>query len=101
MDQDDPARIAVGDAEMRRPGSAWRAIVTACDRLAVRLLVGLVVVYKRTLSPLLGRQCRFHPTCSAYFREAVEKYGAIRGTWRGIKRLCRCHPWHPGGVDPP
>jgi uncharacterized protein len=65
------------------------------------LLVGLVRLYQLTLSPLVGQQCRFQPTCSAYFIEAVQKYGAVRGTFRGIRRICRCHPFHPGGYDPP
>jgi hypothetical protein len=65
------------------------------------LLIGAVRVYQWTLSPLVGRQCRFEPTCSNYFIEAVRKYGAIRGTWRGLKRIGRCHPWNPGGVDLP
>lgn len=73
----------------------------ACDRAASAVLVGLVILYKATLSPLLGRHCRFQPTCSAYFRQAVEKHGALRGTLKGIGRICRCHPWHPGGYDPP
>ncbi|HZZ70880.1 MAG TPA: membrane protein insertion efficiency factor YidD [Pirellulales bacterium] len=64
-------------------------------------LIGLARVYQWTLSPLVGRQCRFYPTCSNYFIQAVQKYGAWRGTWRGVARICRCHPWHPGGYDPP
>jgi putative membrane protein insertion efficiency factor len=78
-----------------------RAAGLAADRAAVAALVGLVTVYKFALSPLLGRHCRFEPTCSAYFRQAVEKYGAVHGTLRGLARICRCHPWHPGGYDPP
>jgi uncharacterized protein len=65
-----------------------------------RVLIALVRVYQWTLSPLIGRQCRFTPTCSNYFIGAVRKYGALRGTWRGIVRVCRCHPFHPGGYDP-
>ena len=57
-----------------------RVIGRACDRAAVTVLIGLVIVYKATLSPLLGRQCRFQPTCSSYFRTCVEKYGAVRGS---------------------
>lgn len=72
-----------------------------CDRAACAGLVGLVGLYKATLSPLLGRHCRFQPTCSTYFREAVEKHGAVRGGLKGLARICRCHPWHPGGYDPP
>lgn len=77
------------------------AVCRACDRVAAALLIGLVIVYKATLSPLLGRHCRFQPTCSSYFRQAVEKHGALRGSLRGIARICRCHPWHRGGYDPP
>lgn len=65
------------------------------------LLIALVRVYQYTLSPLVGRQCRFQPTCSHYFIGAVRKYGAIRGTWRGGLRILRCNPLFPGGYDPP
>jgi putative membrane protein insertion efficiency factor len=58
-------------------------------------------VYQWTISPLLGRNCRFHPTCSQYAVEAVQSFGALRGSWLAVKRLGRCHPWHPGGFDPP
>jgi putative membrane protein insertion efficiency factor len=64
------------------------------------LLIGLLRLYRAALSPLLGRNCRFYPSCSEYALEAVQKYGALRGGWLSVKRLCRCHPWHPGGVDP-
>lgn len=70
-------------------------------RLPSRALIGLARVYQWTLSPIVGRQCRFHPTCSQYFIEAVEKYGAVSGAARGVARVCRCHPWNPGGPDPP
>ena len=85
-----PARAGLG-----------RRLCRLCDRLASQVLVAGVVVYKVTLSPLLGRHCRFQPTCSTYFREAVERYGAVRGTAKGLARIARCHPWHPGGYDPP
>ncbi|MBX3415015.1 MAG: membrane protein insertion efficiency factor YidD [Pirellulales bacterium] len=65
------------------------------------MLIALVRCYQVALSPLLGANCRFQPTCSAYFIEAVRKYGALRGGFRGILRICRCHPFHPGGYDPP
>ncbi|NJD23799.1 MAG: membrane protein insertion efficiency factor YidD [Betaproteobacteria bacterium] len=65
-----------------------------------RLLVGLIRIYQYAISPFLGRSCRYHPTCSEYAVEAVEKHGALRGGWLGVKRICRCHPWHPGGYDP-
>lgn len=64
-------------------------------------LIGMVRLYQIFLSPFLGGQCRFQPTCSHYFIEAVQKYGAISGGIRGIRRLLRCHPYHPGGWDPP
>lgn len=79
--------------------------LAGAGRLAVRLpawtLIGLVRLYQWTLSPILGRQCRFEPTCSVYFIESVRRYGAIRGAWRGIWRIVRCNPWHRGGHDPP
>ena len=70
-------------------------------QLPANLLIGLVRVYQLTLSHLIGGQCRFTPTCSAYFIEAVRKYGAIRGSWRGVKRIARCNPFNPGGEDFP
>lgn len=66
-----------------------------------RLLIGLVIVYQWTLSPLFRGCCRFEPSCSQYMILAVRKYGALSGLVRGILRICRCHPWHPGGYDPP
>ena len=83
------------------PDGVGHAVCKLCDRAASAALIAGVVVYKFTLSPLLGRHCRFQPTCSTYFREAVEKYGAARGAAKGLGRICRCHPWHPGGYDPP
>jgi uncharacterized protein len=65
------------------------------------VLIATARVYQLTLSPLIGRHCRFEPTCSAYFILAVRKYGAVRGAWRGLKRVGRCHPFQPGGYDPP
>jgi putative membrane protein insertion efficiency factor len=65
-----------------------------------RLLVGLIRGYRYFLSPFLGPSCRFHPTCSAYAAEAIETHGALRGSWLAVKRLMKCHPWHPGGIDP-
>jgi putative membrane protein insertion efficiency factor len=63
-------------------------------------LIFLLRVYKATLSPLLGTHCRYYPTCSDYMAQAIEKYGAARGFWVGLKRLARCHPFHSGGLDP-
>jgi uncharacterized protein len=65
-----------------------------------RIVISALTGYKLLLSPLLPSACRFYPTCSAYMREAVAKYGALRGLWLGLKRLGRCHPFHAGGYDP-
>jgi putative membrane protein insertion efficiency factor len=64
------------------------------------VLILLVRAYRRFLSPLLGQQCRFHPSCSAYGLEALQVHGALRGTWLTARRIARCHPFHPGGYDP-
>lgn len=65
-----------------------------------RVLMFFVAAYRRLLSPLLGQQCRFHPTCSAYSLEALRTHGAARGTWLTVRRIGRCHPFNPGGYDP-
>jgi len=64
------------------------------------MLVGFIRAYQIFVSPLLGRNCRFYPTCSQYAIEALERWGVIRGSWLTVKWLCRCGPWHPGGYDP-
>lgn len=66
-----------------------------------RLLVLAVRCYQLLISPWLGPHCRYSPTCSAYFIESVRKYGAVRGAYRGVCRILRCHPFHAGGYDPP
>lgn len=70
-------------------------------RLPATFLIGLVRLYQWTISPLLGPSCRFHPTCSAYACRCLHDHGAVRGSWLTLRRLGRCHPWHPGGVDLP
>ncbi len=65
-----------------------------------RLLVLLLAGYRRFVSPLLGQRCRFYPTCSAYAVEAISTRGALRGSGLTVRRLLRCHPFHPGGHDP-
>jgi putative membrane protein insertion efficiency factor len=64
------------------------------------LLLFLLRLYKMVVSPILPPMCRFEPTCSMYAMNAVEKYGAVHGSWLALKRLFRCHPFHPGGWDP-
>ena len=64
------------------------------------LIIQFVLLYRVTLGRLLGGQCRYHPTCSQYAIDAINKYGAISGSWRALKRICRCHPWGGSGYDP-
>ena len=63
------------------------------------LLTGLIVGYRRLISPMLGQRCRFYPSCSSYALEAIRVHGATKGTVLATARVCRCHPWNPGGVD--
>ncbi len=65
-----------------------------------RILIGLIKLYRLTLSPLIGQQCRFEPTCSRYTEEAIMRFGSLRGSWLGIRRIVRCGPWCAGGYDP-
>ena len=69
--------------------------------MIARLLIALIRLYQRTLSPLLGNVCRFEPSCSRYAAQCLELHGAGRGTLLSIARVCKCHPFHPGGYDPP
>jgi uncharacterized protein len=82
-------RVSVETGQQARPLSA-----------AARMLVVLLTGYRRFVSPLLGQRCRFYPSCSAYALEAVQVHGALRGSWLAVRRLSRCHPFHPGGLDP-
>jgi uncharacterized protein len=84
-----PDGVEVVDAD---PGVRTSAVA--------RVLLGLIGFYRKFISPLLGPRCRFYPSCSAYALEAVQVHGAGRGTWLAIRRLSRCHPFHPGGLDP-
>lgn len=68
--------------------------------MIARLLVAPIRIYQLLISPLLGPRCRFYPSCSAYAVEALTTHGALRGTYLAVRRLGRCHPWNPGGLDP-
>lgn len=74
---------------------------TAIRKALAWCLIAMVRVYQVSLGLFLGGRCRFEPSCSNYFIQAVEKYGPLRGAWKGVCRICRCHPFHPGGYDPP
>ena len=64
------------------------------------LAAALIRLYQWTLSPLLGPTCRFYPSCSQYALQSILRFGFLHGSWLAVKRLGRCHPWHPGGFDP-
>ncbi|MGH9338423.1 MAG: membrane protein insertion efficiency factor YidD [Acidobacteriota bacterium] len=64
------------------------------------LIRSLIRLYQKAISPILPRACRFHPSCSEYMRRAIEKWGVRKGIFLGIRRIVKCHPWNPGGMDP-
>lgn len=65
-----------------------------------QMFIGLVKLYQYLISPLLGNNCRFYPSCSHYMIEAIEVHGFLKGVWLGTRRILKCHPWHEGGMDP-
>jgi len=69
--------------------------------VVAQFLIFLIRIYQLTLSRLLGPVCRFHPSCSRYAAECLRTHGAARGSWLSVKRIAKCHPFHPGGYDPP
>lgn len=91
-----------GDADSGAVATVLRGAI-AVGRLAVRLpglaLLGLLRVYQKVISPLTPPTCRYYPSCSQYAVIAIQRHGALRGGWLALRRLGRCHPWTPGGVD--
>ena len=68
--------------------------------LLIQPLLLLIRAYQLAISPMLGNRCRFYPSCSEYSMEALRRHGLLRGLWLAVRRIGRCHPWHPGGYDP-
>ncbi|TVM06106.1 MAG: membrane protein insertion efficiency factor YidD [Halomonas sp.] len=77
-----------------------RAVIKGLKRALVLLLVGLIRLYQLVISPLLGPRCRFWPSCSSYSIEALQVHGPLKGGWMAIRRILKCHPGNPGGMDP-
>ena len=75
-------------------------IIKQSNRLLAKLFIYMVRIYQKYISPMRGPTCRFYPTCSQYSIEAYKKYGAMKGTYLTIRRILKCHPFHPGGYDP-
>ncbi len=75
-------------------------MTTAVSRVLARPLIGFVRLYRAALSPWLGMNCRYQPTCSSYAIEALQRHGALKGSWLALRRIGRCHPWGGSGYDP-
>lgn len=84
---------------IRAVAAVRRLLAATVGRVLRLLLTGLIVGYRRLVSPMLGSRCRFYPSCSAYALEAITVHGAAKGSALATARICRCHPWTPGGVD--
>lgn len=80
--------------------TSLRSVMTAVGQVVQHFLIGVVKAYRLFLSPWLGSACRFEPTCSVYSLQALQQYGAVKGSYLTLKRLGRCHPWCEGGLDP-
>jgi putative membrane protein insertion efficiency factor len=76
-------------------------VIARLASLVSLMLIVMVRAYQALLRPIIPAVCRFYPSCSEYFILSVQKYGPLRGTWKGVGRICRCNPWNPGGFDPP
>ena len=85
---------------MRKTVPVLRSIADFTGKLLSWVLIKLVRIYQLAISPFLGSNCRHYPTCSNYMIEAVREWGFLRGSWLGLKRLGKCHPWGTSGVDP-
>jgi len=96
-----PGTASLGQTQATRPlfprpetAAGWAVVPLTW------LFIAFIRFYQKFVSPGLPPSCRFEPSCSAYALEAVQRYGAFKGAWLGLRRLVRCHPWHPGGHDP-
>lgn len=78
----------------------WRSPARLVARLVGSLLIGAVRLYQYVISPLLGPRCRFWPSCSSYTIEAIQVHGPLKGSWMALRRIIKCHPGNPGGMDP-
>ncbi|STL75630.1 protein [Escherichia coli] len=94
------AKKGVADLDNRALSEALEKIMAPPLSPGSRVLIALIRVYQRLISPLLGPHCRFTPTCSSYGIEALRRFGVIKGSWLTVKRVLKCHPLHPGGDDP-
>ena len=81
-------------------GRTPSVVAEALRRLPAQVLAVPLLAYRYGISPMIGPRCRFHPSCSTYSLDALERFGAQRGAWLAGARIVRCHPWHPGGLDP-
>ncbi|WP_026412404.1 membrane protein insertion efficiency factor YidD [Actinomadura oligospora] len=95
-----PAESPVGTGRADSPGETGEPGAAPRPGPVAAVLILFVRAYRRFLSPLLGQQCRFQPTCSAYGLKALQEHGALRGSWLTVRRIARCHPFNPGGYDP-
>lgn len=78
----------------------FRYVVPGMHAALLRLFLSMIAAYRYFISPMIGPHCRYHPSCSEYAQEALAKHGAYLGAGLALKRVCRCHPWQPGGHDP-